>query len=579
MERKIIKPILARMLIITLTMADIILLGYNAVSALSTTNVEKVEFDANFNAETAKIQEGATLNIQLAVTSGLLKDGKIKIENANFKIKEVESKYIKNVNTIENEIEINQLIAGNKVEFQVPVVFDSAQTITKDYLSKTAEIKLTGNYKDGESTTKVEANRELHINWIEEEQIAISQGIDKWVNITENKTLVEQSINVSIENNVLVKEKQLEINIPEIQNTLPEKIDLLVNGNKANEENYSYNKENKTVTIKMPTREEETYKLIYYYPQNLPAENLKLNTNLKVLLYTEETLEQQDEKEIEVQAIGCAVSANSQSTTEMYKGYLYANLENATNYEENMQIEITSLEQINNIRIDGISSNFLDEKGNKHNVTGSTYIRKVKLNKSNLQAILGENFEVKLGEEIVNKDSNWDEKGQIEISLEEKDLATMVINISKPEQIGTIKINMEKYVKGTTGYTKAELKTFTKLENQSTLSIGDARIVATSTSELKDTTTEAKLELSTTKFSSAKTNDNVQITATLKSNSNKYDLFKNPYIEIKLPDELQEIKVHSINKVYGDEFEFTKAIYVPESKTIVLRTKRRANKL
>ena len=241
-----------------------------------------------------------------------------------------------------------------------------------------------------------------------------------------------------------------------------------------------------------------------------------------------------------------------------------------------MQFEITSLENLGEIKIDQMQDKFLDEKENKNSVNNSTHIRTIKFNQDNLKNVLGENFNVRIleknGNEIakITKDSQWDENKEITVNLEEKDLETIEIILNKPEQIGTLKISIGKYIDGETGYEKEQLKNFTKLENTKIISTGEQQITVNSTEELKDTETSAKLSLSTTNLSSINKNTNVQIIATLKADSNAYDLYKNPYVEIKLPNELEQIKIHSINRVYGDEFEFKRAVFIPETKSIVL---------
>ncbi len=580
MERKIFKTMLTIMLIITIAMADVIFLGYNVVSAISTTNVGNVEFDAYFNEKQASIQKGNILTLKIAVKdAGTLRDAKVKIENANFKLKEVQNQWIKNINTAENEIEFNQLIAGNEVQIDIPVIFARNGEITKEYLSQSADIKLTGTYKNVEYSNKtVQSERTVAMTWTEEQKIAIEQGIEKWVDLSENQTLIEQKIGVLVINNVLVKEKRLEIDVPEIQNTLPEKVDLLINGEKANMEQSAYSKENKKVTIEINSNENyEEYKLIYYYPATFQKQTINLNSKLDTMLYTGQTISKEESTEAEIEKTNNTISIQDKIKSDIYKGYLYTNSENNTEYNEEIQIEVITLEDADTIKINQMQYNFLDEKDNKNNVNNGIGIKKISLDKAELVNILGEDFNIKIqetnGNEIktIDKNSECDESGKIEITLEEKNLADIEMIISKPIQIGTFKISIDKYIKGETGYSKDQLKEFTKLENKNIVTIGDIQIEVKSTQELKDTITDAKLTLSTTKFSSSDVNQNVQITAILKSDSNVYDLYKNPYLEIKLPEELKQIKIHSINQVYGDEFKFTQSRFIPETKTIILQ--------
>ena len=114
MKGKVLKIVLIMALITTMVFADFLMVGYNIVQAVSTTNVENVDFDAYLKEENGNtyqkqvnVQQGDVLVLSMAVKDGgVLKEGKIKIENANFKIKEIENQYIKSINTATNEIEL-----------------------------------------------------------------------------------------------------------------------------------------------------------------------------------------------------------------------------------------------------------------------------------------------------------------------------------------------------------------------------------------------------------------------------------------------------------------------------------------
>ena len=62
----------------------------------------------------------------------------------------------------------------------------------------------------------------------------------------------------------------------------------------------------------------------------------------------------------------------------------------------------------------------------------------------------------------------------------------------------------------------------------------------------------AKLEISNNNLSTLETNKGVQITATLVTNSNEYDLYKNPTINIELPKEIENIKITSAKVLYNE---------------------------
>lgn len=139
MKGKILKTILISLLILSLTIFDFILLGYNVVIAVSenlesqntTTNISNIDFDAYFKQNESKVHEKQidvlkedTLIIHINVKDkGVLNDAKIKIENANFKIikDKIQNSYIKEINENTNEITLNSIVYGNDIEIEIPV--------------------------------------------------------------------------------------------------------------------------------------------------------------------------------------------------------------------------------------------------------------------------------------------------------------------------------------------------------------------------------------------------------------------------------------------------------------------------
>ena len=71
--------------------------------------------------------------------------------------------------------------------------------------------------------------------------------------------------------------------------------------------------------------------------------------------------------------------------------------------------------------------------------------------------------------------------------------------------------------------------------------------------KLDETQTSADLQVSRTDLSAMTTNNNVEFRITLKSREEKNELFKNPTLRLKLPSQIKNIKVNSINLVYDDE--------------------------
>ena len=61
------------------------------------------------------------------------------------------------------------------------------------------------------------------------------------------------------------------------------------------------------------------------------------------------------------------------------------------------------------------------------------------------------------------------------------------------------------------------------------------------------------------------------LTLSLVTNSNKYDLFKNPDIRITLPDEIESINAGEISLVYNEELKFEYARLEENGRVLVLK--------
>lgn len=576
MKEKIFKTIVVCILIMTLTMFDFITLGQHIVIAMddSTTNIRNVDFSVHFN-EKSNIQQGDSLifNIEVKET-GVLKNGKIKIENANFNFQPIQDQYIKNINTDTNEIELNEMTVGNRAEISVPIKFKVIEEMNKNYISQETKVQLTGDYQNNQDEKKeAYGEKNIRITWEEEEQVTLEQEIEKFVDLEENSTLIQQKISSQITNNTLVSQKTIETIVPEVENTLPEKVSVLINGNLANEGTYTYDAQSKMVTIQNVSNEEkDEYKIIYNYAKCFEETSfvLPLSSKIKVSLYTEEVVEKEDVRQVEASKTDNAISVSTMASNNIYKGYLYANSDRNTQYQEKMNIELSTLKGIDRIQIGKMKDYFVDQNQNQYASNQSTYIGAIKFNKENLEKILGNEFSIHIVDENDQILREINNASELAIPIENGKVESIRILTNEPISIGTLTIEMDRYIKGT-GYSKEQLKTFTNLENTKVVSIGEKEILAANTVALEDTCSEAKIELSNTELSTMNQNENVQILATLKSDSEKYDLYKNPYLEIKFPEELQEITVNTVNILHAEEMQCTKAIYGEKGKAIQIQ--------
>ena len=148
MKAKIFRIMMAISLIIVMTSANIIFLGYNIAIAVSNeletqnSNSEDVQFDTYFKINEVKNhaikgQIGEEINLCININvlkNGAFVNGKIKINDGNFKLKNniTNNTYIKSINKENNEIELNTIIYSNVV-IEIPIEFNKIVEVTEEY--------------------------------------------------------------------------------------------------------------------------------------------------------------------------------------------------------------------------------------------------------------------------------------------------------------------------------------------------------------------------------------------------------------------------------------------------------------
>ncbi len=582
MRKRIVKAIIGSILIMLLTMADFMFVGYNLAIAVSenleaqnmTTNVQNIDFDVYFKQENGTTHEKQmnidvedTLILYISVKNkGILNDAKIQLNNSNFEIvkDKVQNSNVKEINEQTNEIALNSIASGNSIEIEIPIKFKKQNTFDMNYFEHENSITISGIYKD-EAETSVTGERKIKINWIADTDINLSQNISKYINLGENGILLQQDIITNVVDDKLPREQEiLDINIPVIDEQKPEKISVLLNGEKLEESNINYNQESNLLQIKninLITTDNQTnwgkaqnnYQVIYIYPSEIGENNrtIQINTTSNTKLFTKDEIQKQDIQDLEITKTGNTVNIQKNILkNEIYKGYLYAKTENEIAFDEEDIINISNIESIENIQIETLDNQFATEENQRGTASESVAYKGISINKQNMIDILGEAGNIEIKDEndaniaIINNNSQTDENGNIN-TIFDAEKTNIKITTSKPITEGALTLRYNKVLKGINNYTKEQLKLVTKLITRSKVSAGLGEETGEATVNLLDTKTGAKLEISNNSLSTLQTNQNVQLLVTLKSNNEQYDLYRNPNIEIILPKEI-DIDVKNI---------------------------------
>lgn len=576
MKEKILRLFLVSMIIMSLTMVDFAMVGQSIALTMKPekeTNVQNVAFDAYLKQneeqvyeKDAQMNEEEILILDLnVIEKGVLNDAKIVIENANFVIQKdkVENNIVKEIRTESNEVYLNSIVYENQVKIELPIKFKKQEKIEADYFQREISINLEGTYKD-ETEKKVQAQRNIKINWTQDTDIVLSQNITKYMSLKEMGTLLQQEVVTEVVENALPREiETLLIQPPVIEKQQPTEIYVLANGVRLPDEKVEFNKETNVLEIKNTEfstwgNAKYVYQIVYIYDPAVTVQErtIQLNTLTNTKLYTKDMIQKQEKKDVTINQIGNIVSINKSATPELYKGYWYAGTEQGTSFTENNILQITNKQATDSIQLAGAGEEFKKEEGIFPIQEAVTYQN---------TTILKEEFDRIFGQEgqITVTDASGEVLGQIDQTLLPNEEGKLIINYkegttaikiktSKPIAEGEITISNTKTVPGKLSYTKEELKTFTHLNTKTSVMTQLGEEIGETQIALQDTKTEAKLEVNNTNLSTLQTNENVQFLITLKSDGPQFDLFKNPVVKLILPTELK-MEVKNITQLNGEQ--------------------------
>lgn len=338
------------------------------------------------------------------------------------------------------------------------------------------------------STTEIIGKQQ---NYMQEQKepikIEIEQNIEKYLELENEQVLLQQKIVVNTD-----QEELLQIKVPTLQEKTPKTIGILANGTQLENQYYNYDAQNMQLNIET-TKNIETYKIIYIYQETkLEQEQIELSTKA----VTKE-IETTDEKEITLEQVGEKVSVQGEITKEVYKGYLYEAKENETTYNENYIIEISNLENVEEINLEQENEIYTygkNETKTEIPTNGSTYFKQTIINKDQMLDILGEDGTITILNnqnetiELLTKDSEQDENGNIVINYENKETKEIKILTDEPKKIGEIKIQNKKAIDSKIEYSKQEIEQFENLE--STIKANES--IYTMQMKLQNTITRSK---------------------------------------------------------------------------------------
>lgn len=464
--------------------------------------------------------------------------------------------------------------------------------------------------------------------------------------VLQDKTSISQQC--TKETYLPAQKVQLEIEVPEINEVLPSRINIIqastmaTTGKEQGEIIQNYDSNTGLLIISYQSNEELEYRenvkdefeIIYIYSQAAYTENAEVEISKKIkasidyktengtITTEKETIIKNTQKE----NIGEIANYETISASEIYKGYLYANEENDANYETNYKVttnlSILNKELIDEVRIELAKSSYIEKENETIIPTDTIEYQSSMLSEEDFYKMFGKEGYIDFylgntkyatikysdadenGNRTYTTVYNTQEKENVEAGKVEYPEETVSVTIvtSKPQTEGNITIENEKRIKAKADY-DIQVKQITAIKETNKIETNKKEVIEqdkkdesgevildengnvqkeqiTKTMQinskenigiiyLKEPTTKVDLSINNTNLSTL-TENQIIITATLRTDNVQYRLFKDPVIEIELPDGIQKITTDNIQLLYAQDTLKIKKATIYDNKKIII---------
>lgn len=568
MKNKVLKALIIIATIITITLADFIVVGMNlATYALeninNTTSNENVKFATYFKTEDKQTQQiqyeinstEMKLYLDISVEKSGYFDGVITLEDSNFKFKQnIQNSQINKIE--ENKIILERIRTGNTIKLEIGIEPIIQENYSIEMLNKQSTIKLSGKYVySDEEEVEINAKKSVTLNLVAPSTIESILQSKVITNRTykiaeENKKLVQIEINSQLAENIYpIEENNIKVSLPENV----EQIKVITKGTYATNgkaeqqlketEDYIWNKANKQLEISTKNNSEngkiswqknsvDSIIITLTLPENSKSgeENYKIESKIKLYGSEEKNIQNETTYNLSKEADGI-IRASIDNNEEIYKGKIYSKEDREYKSTTKVEINYENLIETTNIEEKTIYRTESEDK------SANIEYKTTTINKAEAQKILGEEGTLTIktasGEIKITKDTKADENGNIVITYE-AGTKELQVEITKAIETGIIRLNHTKVIKPEE-YTRQEIAQIQKLVEQVNVKYDMAQYSFERIKNLRETTSEVALNI-TPQIISAEQNKEMQVSITLKTDSEKYELFENPTFTLTMPE-------------------------------------------
>lgn len=596
--------VIAIIVVMLLTMSDFLFVGASTVSYAinnAKTNSANVEFSTYFlnqaGEKVEKIEEDINkgdlyLYVDVTVKNEGYFNGSVTFNNNNFNVKpEVMSNDIAEISG--NKVTLKQINAGTTTTIKLAVEAIKNNTINIQDLNRKTNVVLEGQYinsKNVEKSKKVDikGNDSVEVNWVSNPNTAneltsrVLTNNVYTVNGEEKKVLQILINNKITNNNYPVKNTTIDLTVPE--NVKDVSVHSRTNsatnsGVQFSNKNYNYNKAKNTLTINVENVDknniswnkniQDTFVVTYTFDKDTNIQNSDVTINSTISIYDNKELKATNNVHINENIDGIVSYNVSSEEQAIYKGKLYTGEER--NYNTTTEINVDYLDVAENISVkENTSSYMAQDISTKANII----YKESRINKNEFLKVFGEDGSIVIKDEKgtivanINKDSGTDENGDIVISYY-SDTYGVIFETTKPIALGTVKIRNIKTISNN-NYSREIINMLTGIKENIAGNYNKKEdITSESKIELKNITSNAKLNVGTTTLSALETNKKVKITTVLENNDESKDLFKNPVLKITLPKQVTNVQA-KCKLLYGNGLELGNAKIYKENENNII---------
>ena len=583
--KRIIQKVVAIFIIMMMTLSDFAIVGINAISYaidMVATNSDNVEFSAYFiNANKDKVTDiesnidakDLKMYVEIAVKQEGYLNGQITLENSSFNLKnESSSEFVKQIEG--NTVTLNKINANNIAVIELGVEYNNSEKISVASLNQESTIKLTGTYVSSKKDKSITGETKLRVDWKSSDETKLEMTTKILTNSIHkvndvNKKIVQVLVDSKLANNSYpVKTTDIELNVPdgvEEVRVHARKTDATSSDIDFGTGNYDYNTENKVLKINLSNKEAnglvnwkknvaDTIVITYLYDEKVDLSGKELTVKDVINTFDNRQLDSNTKLVLDEERNGVITVDTDNNENSIYKGKIYTGEDREYKTTTVMNVDYANV--VDEVELSEDIPVYLYNKDNLADANVQYVQSKIK--KSEFEKIFGENGTLEVlnqeGNTIIsiNKESQTDGNGYINIYYA-IGVKSIKVKTSKPVSEGVLNIEHTKKLTDSK-LSREEIRKVTGLKQSV-----EARFKETNsnihtnkmsnTMNLKETTSAASIKLNKQKLSTITENKNIEIVATLETNDESKDLYKNPKINIVFPKEITNLNVQ-ITDVY-----------------------------